>query len=121
MLTTCMLCCLLEQDGVPTAIASLGRAGIKVWMLTGDKLETSVSISYSCSLFTNDMTVVTLREADFHEMGKAERVSRDWCTFVESRCVRSQDRALRNADAEKRCTQHCSFSSEPVHFLREIK
>jgi len=25
------------QDGVPEAIANLGRAGIKLWVLTGDK------------------------------------------------------------------------------------
>ena len=25
------------QDGVPQAIASLGLAGIKIWVLTGDK------------------------------------------------------------------------------------
>jgi len=25
------------QDGVPEAIANLGRAGIKIWVLTGDK------------------------------------------------------------------------------------
>lgn len=67
--------CMHPQDGVPSAIASLGHAGIKVWMLTGDKLETAVSISYSCSLFSTDMTLVTLREADFLEYSKAERVS----------------------------------------------
>lgn len=27
------------------------KAGIKVWMLTGDKLETAENIGYSCSLF----------------------------------------------------------------------
>ena len=30
------------QDGVPEAIADLKRAGIKVWVLTGDKLETAI-------------------------------------------------------------------------------
>lgn len=30
------------QDGVPEAIAELKRAGIKVWVATGDKLETAV-------------------------------------------------------------------------------
>lgn len=30
------------QDGVPDAIADLKRAGIKVWVATGDKLETSI-------------------------------------------------------------------------------
>lgn len=30
------------QDGVPATIADLKRAGIKVWVATGDKLETAV-------------------------------------------------------------------------------
>jgi phospholipid-translocating ATPase len=30
------------QDGVPGTIADLKRAGIKVWVLTGDKLETAI-------------------------------------------------------------------------------
>ncbi|XP_022336873.2 phospholipid-transporting ATPase IF-like isoform X3 [Crassostrea virginica] len=35
------------QDGVPETITTLRRAGIKVWVLTGDKEETAVNISYS--------------------------------------------------------------------------
>jgi P-type E1-E2 ATPase len=30
-------------------------AGIKVWVLTGDKIETAVNIGYSCRLLNNDM------------------------------------------------------------------
>jgi len=30
------------QDGVPETIADLKRAGIKIWVATGDKLETAV-------------------------------------------------------------------------------
>lgn len=30
------------QDGVPETIADLKRAGIKMWVATGDKLETSI-------------------------------------------------------------------------------
>jgi phospholipid-translocating ATPase len=32
------------QDGVPEAIADLKRAGIKVWVATGDKLETAIGM-----------------------------------------------------------------------------
>jgi magnesium-transporting ATPase (P-type) len=35
----------------------LQEAGIKIWMLTGDKLETAENIGYSCKLLTNEMTV----------------------------------------------------------------
>ncbi|WOL06845.1 phospholipid-transporting ATPase 1 [Canna indica] len=43
------------QDGVPEAIESLRQAGIKVWVLTGDKQETAISIGLLCRLLTNDM------------------------------------------------------------------
>jgi len=30
------------QDGVPETIADLKKAGIKIWVATGDKLETAI-------------------------------------------------------------------------------
>lgn len=44
------------QDGVVETIQDLKKAGIKVWVLTGDKLETAVSVAYSCGLIDNSMT-----------------------------------------------------------------
>ena len=38
------------QDGVPQTIANLQLAGIKVWVLTGDKQETAINIGFSCRL-----------------------------------------------------------------------
>ena len=43
------------QDKVADTIASLKKAGIKVWVLTGDKIETAINIGYSCALLTNEM------------------------------------------------------------------
>ncbi|WVQ96443.1 hypothetical protein IAU59_003548 [Kwoniella sp. CBS 9459] len=48
------------QEGVPDAIATLHRAGIKLWILTGDKLQTAIEIGYSCNLLTNDMEVMII-------------------------------------------------------------
>jgi phospholipid-transporting ATPase len=48
------------QDGVPETIESLRQADIKVWILTGDKQETAISIGYSCKLLTNDMTQIVI-------------------------------------------------------------
>jgi magnesium-transporting ATPase (P-type) len=56
------------QDGVPECLQSLAAAGIKVWVLTGDKVETAISIAYSCRLFTEDMGLVEFRE---HEIAAA--------------------------------------------------
>ncbi|KAF2351653.1 P-type ATPase subfamily IV [Trinorchestia longiramus] len=38
------------QDGVPETIANLALAGIKIWVLTGDKQETAINIGYSCQV-----------------------------------------------------------------------
>uniref|UniRef100_A0A7N8X5K4 Phospholipid-transporting ATPase n=1 Tax=Mastacembelus armatus TaxID=205130 RepID=A0A7N8X5K4_9TELE len=38
------------QEEVPETIEALQRAGIKVWVLTGDKQETAINIAYSCKL-----------------------------------------------------------------------
>ncbi|CAI0407542.1 unnamed protein product [Linum tenue] len=43
------------QEGVPEAIEALRTAAIKVWVLTGDKQETAISIGYSSKLLTNKM------------------------------------------------------------------
>lgn len=49
------------QDGVPEAIADLKRAGIKVWVATGDKLETAIAIGYSTNLLSRDSNLVIIR------------------------------------------------------------
>ncbi|KAI7869563.1 hypothetical protein BDF14DRAFT_1782731 [Spinellus fusiger] len=51
------------QEGVPETIADLQRAGIKLWVLTGDKLETAINIGYACHLLTQDMTLCTLEDS----------------------------------------------------------
>ncbi|CAK4078673.1 unnamed protein product [Aphanomyces euteiches] len=43
------------QDNVPRAIYRLMEAGMKVWVLTGDKQETAINIAYACQLMDNDM------------------------------------------------------------------
>lgn len=48
------------QQGVPESIESLRTAGIKVWVLTGDKQETAISIAYSSKLLTGDMTQIVI-------------------------------------------------------------
>ncbi|XP_055048074.2 probable phospholipid-transporting ATPase IM isoform X6 [Misgurnus anguillicaudatus] len=46
------------QDGVPETIACLTLANIKIWVLTGDKLETAMNIGYSCNMLRDDMNEV---------------------------------------------------------------
>jgi phospholipid-transporting ATPase len=46
------------QDGVPDTIHTLMEAGIKLWVLTGDRQETAINIGYSCKLITPDMNIL---------------------------------------------------------------
>ncbi|XP_010922763.1 phospholipid-transporting ATPase 1 [Elaeis guineensis] len=55
------------QDGVPETIESLRQAGIKVWVLTGDKQETAISIGFSSKLLTQDMHQIIINGASERE------------------------------------------------------
>lgn len=50
------------QDGVPDTIHTLQEAGIKVWVLTGDRQETAINIGYSCKLLNEDMSLIVCNE-----------------------------------------------------------
>ncbi len=50
------------QDGVPETIHTLQEAGIKVWVLTGDRQETAINIGMSCKLVSEDMTLLIVNE-----------------------------------------------------------
>eukprot|EP00211_Chloroparvula_japonica_P000091 CAMPEP_0119153234 /NCGR_PEP_ID=MMETSP1310-20130426/48922_1 /TAXON_ID=464262 /ORGANISM="Genus nov. species nov., Strain RCC2339" /LENGTH=1161 /DNA_ID=CAMNT_0007145669 /DNA_START=79 /DNA_END=3564 /DNA_ORIENTATION=+ len=45
------------QDEVPQSLLYLREAGIKVWVITGDKTETAVNIGFSSNLLTPSMEV----------------------------------------------------------------
>jgi len=44
------------QENVQDTLFSLREAGIKIWVLTGDKLETAINISESCKHFSANMS-----------------------------------------------------------------
>jgi len=43
------------QEGVPDTIKFIRDAGVKVWVLTGDKVETAINIGYSSALLDSSM------------------------------------------------------------------
>ena len=43
------------QEGAADTIKALKNAQIKVWVLTGDKIETAINIGYACGLLDNSM------------------------------------------------------------------
>ncbi|XP_066240849.1 phospholipid-transporting ATPase VD [Saccopteryx leptura] len=58
------------QEGVPESIEALHKAGIKIWMLTGDKQETAVNIAYACKLLEPDdkLFILNTQSKDACEM-----------------------------------------------------
>lgn len=50
----------LQEDVGPT-IRDIRRAGIKVWVLTGDKVETAINIGQSCQLLSKEQNWLALR------------------------------------------------------------
>jgi len=49
------------QDKVPETIKELRSAGIKIWVLTGDKLDTAENIGHSCNLLSKEQRLFTLK------------------------------------------------------------
>ncbi|KAF9261452.1 phospholipid-translocating P-type ATPase [Marasmius fiardii PR-910] len=49
------------QDGVPETIHDLKRAGIKIWVATGDKLETAIAIGHSTNLIDRESNIIVIR------------------------------------------------------------
>ncbi|KAG6712678.1 hypothetical protein I3843_05G106800 [Carya illinoinensis] len=48
------------QNGVPNCIDKLAQAGIKIWVLTGDKMETAINIGFACSLLRQGMKQIII-------------------------------------------------------------
>ncbi|KIJ65780.1 hypothetical protein HYDPIDRAFT_109790 [Hydnomerulius pinastri MD-312] len=55
------------QEGVPDTIHTLQMAGIKIWVLTGDRQETAINIGMSCRLIAESMNLVTVNEENAHD------------------------------------------------------
>lgn len=49
------------QDDVGQTIKDIRKAGIKVWVLTGDKVETAINIGQSCQLLSKDQNWLALK------------------------------------------------------------
>lgn len=61
------------QDGVPEAMEQLAKAGICIWVLTGDMEETAINIGYACRLLNNDMQRHVINSATYRTKGSILR------------------------------------------------
>ncbi|KAF3780228.1 Phospholipid-transporting ATPase 3 [Nymphaea thermarum] len=97
------------QEGVPACIETLSRAGIKIWVLTGDKMETAINIAYACSLINNDMKRFVISSEtdeirDIEDRGDAVETARAIKDLVKQelkRCTGEAERSLHMTPAPK--------------------
>ncbi|BFU24442.1 phospholipid-transporting P-type ATPase, putative [Entamoeba histolytica HM-3:IMSS] len=46
------------QEDVPSTISMLREAGLKIWVITGDKMETAISVGLNCRLFISGQKMI---------------------------------------------------------------
>ncbi|XP_057853489.2 probable phospholipid-transporting ATPase 12 isoform X3 [Cryptomeria japonica] len=86
------------QAGVPQAIQNLASAGIKIWVLTGDKMETAINIGYACRILQNNMRkhIIRLEDNGFlqAEALKEKKNLNEICTILVSEQIQAGKVAL---------------------------
>jgi phospholipid-translocating ATPase len=60
------------QQNVRTTLETLRNAGIKIWMLTGDKLETATCIAKSSKLVSRDQDVYSFKQIENRDDARIE-------------------------------------------------
>ncbi len=74
------------QENVENTIHNLEKAGIRVWMITGDKMGTARSIGYSCKMFTRgDMDIAQIDESFYDFKSQSLKVDMVVQMFSEQR------------------------------------
>mmetsp|Transcript_41346 Transcript_41346/g.62992 ORF Transcript_41346/g.62992 Transcript_41346/m.62992 type:complete len:154 (-) Transcript_41346:1632-2093(-) len=56
------------QDEAAEVIEHIKEAGIKLWVLTGDKIETAINIGFSCKLLDEEMEIFIIDEESTREI-----------------------------------------------------
>jgi len=59
------------QDEVGLTISKIMEAGIRVWVLTGDKVETAINIGYSCKLLNDTLVRLEVTEKTFEDVKRS--------------------------------------------------
>ncbi|KAJ8271679.1 hypothetical protein COCON_G00105380 [Conger conger] len=92
------------QEGVVETIVCLTLANIKIWVLTGDKLETAMNIGYSCNMLRDDMNEVfiisghTVQEVQQQLRGAREQILGP-CREVANGCMDGEKSEVNRKDS----------------------
>ncbi|KAJ7963207.1 Phospholipid-transporting ATPase [Quillaja saponaria] len=90
------------QKGVPQCIDKLAQAGLKLWVLTGDKMETAINIGFACSLLRPGMKQICISNLN------SESVSPDGKEAVKDHVLNQITNALQMIKLEK--DPHAAFA-----------
>ncbi|XP_057517399.1 putative phospholipid-transporting ATPase 9 isoform X2 [Amaranthus tricolor] len=78
------------QKGVPECIEKLAQAGIKLWVLTGDKMETAINVGYACSLLREGMRKIVIN-IESNQAKASEKVSNKSAVYKVMKTMVLQD------------------------------
>ena len=92
------------QDGVPEVLADLRLAGIKVWMLTGDKVGTAKNIATACNILPQNADVLELTTETYPVLGEISSLK---MTEVEHIVERAMTEGAHPEDANKGYVAKC--------------
>ena len=70
------------QDEVPETIKNFRLSGMKVWMLTGDKMNTAYNIGISCNLITSTMKIFTICGKEILTDNQNEIINKNECEQI---------------------------------------
>jgi magnesium-transporting ATPase (P-type) len=100
------------QEGVPDTIATLGKAGIKLWVLTGDKRETAIEIGYSTKVLTPRMHVTEC--ADNGEDFVRAQCAMEFMRLVKAGKLPLYQRAAVDQSQDRRMWEDATFTTGKV-------
>ena len=99
------------QVGVPNTIATLEKAGIKLWVLTGDKRETAVEIGYSTHVLTSKMHVTEV--GDFGQLHVRTQMCMEFMSLVKRGRLPEYQKSVVSGDGKftfKACMYNFNFA-----------
>ena len=114
------------QDGVPDAIHTLQMAGIKVWVLTGDRQETAINIGMSCRLISESMNLVRDTLCSFREpwfippTGYCERRDCTWDEGLPRKTVDRDQESKEHRRTGRSCPDYWSVAGVAPEFLQGV-
>ncbi|OQS05907.1 P-type ATPase (P-ATPase) Superfamily [Thraustotheca clavata] len=107
------------QDEVPETIQLLSKAGIALWVLTGDMEETAINIGFACSLLNNDLERYVINSKRCPTRGSLLRYLDEIYHHVLNSSFGTRDLALVIDGASLSWLLHDgSAHSDSLHFLR---